>query len=239
VDDFAGFKALSFDCYGTLIDWESGILAQLVPWAQRHGVDARPEDLLAAFGSTETIVETEHPTMRYPDVLATVLERVGDRFGATPTAAECADFGASVPRWPAFPDSADALARLQQRFALVILSNVDRASFAASNERLGVEFDLVLTAEDIGAYKPSPVNFAALLQGVARIGVGQQELLHVEESLYHDHEPAAEIGLPSVWIHRRHGRGGAGATAPPKDPATAPERRYTSMADFAAAAVPR
>ena len=238
MDDVAGFKALSFDCYGTLIDWESGILAELVPWAQRHGVDARPEDLLAAFGATETIVQTEHPTMRYPDVLATVLERVGDRFGVTSTPAERTDFGASVPRWPAFPDSAEALARLQQRYALVILSNVDRTSFAGSNERLGVEFDLVLTAEDIGAYKPSPVTFAALLQGVARLGIGENELLHVAESLYHDHEPAAEIGLPSVWIHRRHDRTGAGATAPPKDPATAPEWRYTSMADFAAAAVP-
>ncbi len=235
---FAGFKALSFDCYGTLIDWESGILAELVPWAERHGVDAGPEDLLAAFGATETIVETEHPTMRYPDVLATVLELIGERFGVTTTAAERADFGASVPRWPAFADSVDALARLQQRFALVILSNVDRASFAASNERLGVEFDLVLTAEDVGAYKPSPVNFAALRQGVARLGVGEHELLHVAESLYHDHEPAAEIGLPSVWIHRRHDRAGAGATAPPKDPAKVPERRFTSMAEFAAAAVP-
>ncbi|CAN5805869.1 haloacid dehalogenase type II [soil metagenome] len=236
-DDFPGFRALSFDCYGTLIDWETGILTELRPWAAGHGLEARPDELLAAFGATETAVESEHPTMRYPDVLGLVLERIGARFGIAASPDECADFGASVGRWPAFADTTDALARLQERFMLIILSNVDRASFAVSNERLGVEFDLILTAEDIGAYKPSPVNFAALIQGVATLGVSQHELLHVAESLYHDHEPAAEIGLASAWIHRRHDRSGSGATAPPKDAATAPARRYESMATFAAAAV--
>jgi 2-haloalkanoic acid dehalogenase type II len=238
VDDYAAYRALSFDCYGTLIDWESGILAQLQPWAAQHDVEAPPEQLLAAFGAIETVVETEHPTMRYPDVLGEVLARIARAYDLEATPAEQAEFGASVGDWPAFPDSAAALARLSRRFALVILSNVDRESFAASNERLGVEFDLILTAEDLGAYKPSPVNFAGLVHGVAQLGIAEHELLHVAESLYHDHEPAREIGLDSVWIHRRHGREGSGATAPPKDPAAVPERRFESMEAFAAAAVP-
>jgi 2-haloacid dehalogenase len=237
VDDYSAYRALSFDCYGTLIDWETGILAELQPWAARHGIDADADALLAAFAAHETTVEMEHPTMRYPEVLGEVLGRIGAGFGATAMPAERADFGASVGRWPAFPDSAEALAHLQERFALVILSNVDRASFALSNERLGVEFDLILTAEDLGAYKPSPVNFAGLVQGVAHLGVPQHELLHVAESLYHDHEPARQIGLASVWIHRRHGRQGTGATAPPTAPTSVPERRYPSMAEFAAAAL--
>jgi len=238
VDDYSAYRALSFDCYGTLIDWESGILAQLQPWADLHGIEVGPEELLAAFGAAETLVESEHPTMRYPDVLGEVLARIASAYDLEATPAEQAEFGASVGDWPAFSDSADALARLQQHFALVILSNVDRDSFAASNERLGVEFDLILTAEDLGAYKPSPVNFAGLLQGVAQLGIAQHELLHVAESLYHDHEPAREIGLDSAWIHRRHGRSGSGATSPPRDPAAVPERRFESMQAFAAAAVP-
>ena len=130
------YRALSFDCYGTLIDWESGIAAELAPWAERHGIMAGREELLAAFGSGETGVETEHPTMRYPDVLGVVLDRIAARFGTTATAAERERFGSSVARWPAFPDSAEALARLHERCRLVILSNVDRASFAASKDVL-------------------------------------------------------------------------------------------------------
>ena len=144
-----------------------------------------------------------------------------------------AAFGASVGRWPAFADSAEALARLHRRFRLVILSNVDRASFAASNHHLGVEFDLVLTAEDVGAYKPSPRSFPALLEGISSIGVSRDELLHVAQSLYHDHEPARAVGLPSVWIDRRHDREGFGATPAPRADDVAPDWTFPSMAAFA------
>ena len=237
MNSFDPYRALSFDCYGTLIDWETGIAAELVPWAERHGVAAGREELLAAFGSIETGVEQEHPTMRYPEVLGTVLDRIAARFGTSAPAAERESFGASVARWPAFSDSAEALARLHEQCQLVILSNIDRASFAASQTLLGIDFDLVITAEDVGSYKPDPANFTALLRGVEDLGIRSGELLHVAESLYHDHEPARAIGLDSVWIHRRHDRAGHGATAQPSS-SWVPERRYASLIDFAEAFCP-
>ena len=237
MSDDRRYRALSFDCYGTLIDWETGIAAELVPWAERHGVAAGREELLAAFGSIETGVEREHPTMLYPDVLGIVLDRIAARFSTSATPAERESFGASVARWPAFPDSAEALARLHERCRLVILSNIDRASFAASQTLLGTDFDLVITAEDVGSYKPDPANFEALVKGVGGLGISSDELLHVAESLYHDHEPARAIGLDSVWIHRRHDRGGHGATSPPST-SWVPERRYASLTEFAEAFCP-
>ena len=233
--EFDGFRALSFDCYGTLIDWETGITAELERWAAAHSVAATPAELIEDFGRFETVVETEQPAARYPDVLATTLDRIAERHDTTATNEERARFGASVGNWPAFPDSADALRRLKERFKLIILSNVDRDSFAASNTRLGVEFDLILTAEEIGSYKPDRRNFTALLDALGGLGVTQDELLHVAESLYHDHEPAIALGLPSVWIHRRHGKEGHGATAPPTG-AVNPRWRFPSMTDFADAA---
>jgi 2-haloacid dehalogenase len=235
MSEFARFRALSFDCYGTLIDWEAGIATELGRWAESHGVGATESELVADFGRFENDVEREHPAGRYPDVLAMTLDRIAEHHGAQATDAERASFGGSVGSWPAFADSADALARLKERFQLIILSNVDRASFAASNERLGVEFDLVITAEDVGAYKPSPQNFTALLDAIGTIGVTKGQLLHVAQSLYHDHEPAAAVELPSVWIDRRHDQNGFGATPPPAGAVT-PTWQFPSMAAFAEAA---
>ena len=232
MSDFDRFAALSFDCYGTLIDWEAGIVEASRPWAVRHGIG--DDALLEAHAAHETAVQSEHPTMRYPDVLRATLQRVADDLGVDVTDDELAALAGSVPDWPAFPDSAAALAALQQRFRLIILSNIDRASFAASARRLGVEFDLVITAEDVGSYKPQPANFEALLDAVPRIGVERTELLHVAQSLYHDHVPAKAAGLPTVWIDRRHDRTGTGAT-PAAAPVT-PDWRFTSMAAFAEAA---
>ena len=133
-------------------------------------------------------------------------------------------------------DSAAALRALRGKYRLIILSNVDRASFGASNARLGVEFDLIVTAEDVGSSKPAQANFDALMDGIATAGIAAGQLLHVAESLYHDHEPAQLRGLPSVWIHRRHDKKGLGATAAPKTDVE-PVWRFESMADFAAAAL--
>jgi 2-haloalkanoic acid dehalogenase type II len=230
--EFDDFRALSFDCYGTLIDWETGLSAELERWASVHGTDATSAELIESFGRFENEVEDEHPTALYPDVLAMTLDRIAAHYEVTASADERESFGGSVGRWPPFADSPEALARLKERFKLIILSNVDRASFMASNERLGVEFDLILTAQDIGSYKPNRRNFGALLEAIGTIGVTRGELLHVAQSLYHDHEPAAAIGLPSVWIDRRHDQQGSGATRPPTSSVT-PRWRYPSLAAFA------
>ena len=232
--EFTNFEALSFDCYGTLIDWETGLLAVLGPWARARGLDLASEELLTAYAQVEAIVEAEHPAPVYPEVLARGMRLLGEHLGAEVTGEDAARLARSVPDWPAFPDSHDALAALGRRFKLIILSNVDRASFAGSNARLGVEFTSIITAQDVGSYKPSPRNFEALASEAARLGVRPGGLLHVAQSLFHDHVPAQRAGLPTVWIHRRHDRDGWGATPQPAAPVT-PDWEFPSMAAFAAA----
>jgi 2-haloalkanoic acid dehalogenase type II len=226
------FDALSFDCYGTLIDWETGLSEVLVPWARRGGVTASAEELLEAYASVEAEVEASHPAWPYPQVLAECLRRLGASLGAPVTSEDESRLAGSVPDWPAFPDSPDALAALGEHHKLIILSNVDRASFAGSNRRLGVTFTSILTAEDIGSYKPSPRNFEALLAEARRLGVDR--LLHAAQSLFHDHVPAKQAGLATVWINRRHGRSGSGAT-PLAGVSVTPDWEFPSMAAFAAA----
>jgi putative hydrolase of the HAD superfamily len=235
-DDLAelDFAALSFDCYGTLIDWESGIAAVLCDWAARRELDLDSEALLAAFADHEARAELQRPAELYPLILQRAMRGIGRQFGAQVTEADAAKLGQSVADWPAFEDSPGGLARLAERYKLIILSNVDRESFADSNRRLGVRFDAVLTAQDIGSYKPSQRNFDALLAEATRLGVSDGKLLHVAQSLFHDHVPAKRAGLPTVWIDRRHGRPGQGATPPA---AVRPDWVFRSIAEFADAAV--
>ncbi len=235
--EFGHFEALSFDCYGTLIDWETGLSAELRPWARRHSLLLDDAELFGAFAEFETAIEQERPGELYPAVLAETLRRIGGRYGVTVSDAEAGSFGSSVGRWPAFADSAEALSRLKARFKLIILSNVDRASFARSNERLGVQFDLIVTAQDVGAYKPSEQSFPALLERLGEIDVSRDRLLHVAQSLYHDHEPAKALGLRTVWIDRRHGAKGIGATPTPHRVEVVPDWRFPSLAAFADAAL--
>lgn len=226
-------QVLSFDCYGTLIDWEQGLADALMPLVGPHRPDIDREQLLAAYAAAEAAVEHEAPG-RYPEVLARAATRMAAALGVPLTDADRMRVADSVPMWPAFPDSAEALGRLKRRFRLIILSNVDNASFAASRERLGVIFDEVITAEDLGFYKPDPRAFDALLACVARLGVPPGHHVHVAQSLYHDHEPAQAAGLPTVWINRRHGRPGWGATPPPASAVT-PTWEYPTLAAFATA----
>jgi 2-haloacid dehalogenase len=209
------FKALSFDCYGTLIDWEAGIAAVLSPWAREQGLDVTDEELLLAYADNEASVEREAPSALYPDVLATAFRRTGDKLGGSVSDEWAQRLGNSVPDWPAFPDSTDALARLARHYQLIILSNVHRAGFAGSNQRLRGEFAAIITAEDVGAYKPAENHFRALDATLAELGLDRGELLHVAQSLFHDHVPAKREGLPSVWINRRYDRPGWGATPEP------------------------
>ncbi len=228
------FDALSFDCYGTLIDWEAGLAAALRDWANRRGLSMSDEDLLTVYNPCEAAVEAEQPAALYPDVLAESLRRVGAHLGTEVTDIDAEVIAGSVPDWPAFADSHDALVTLGERYTLLILSNVDRTSFAASNHRLGVEFTNIITAQDVGSYKPSPRNFDALAAEVDRLGIAPGRLLHVAQSLFHDHVPAKAAGLPTVWINRRHGRPGWGATPEPATPVT-PDWEFGSMAAFAQA----
>lgn len=226
------FDALSFDCYGTLIDWEEGLrtgLARVAALAP-DGPDA--DALLETYGEIEARTEREHLAMRYPDVIARSMAATGAAHGIAVPDALTKEIGDSVPGWPAFPDSQEALQRLKQRYKLIILSNVDRQSFAGSNARLGVEFDAILTAEDIGSYKPNPRNFEALLEKTSEMGIVKDRLLHVAQSLFHDHVPAKAAGLATAWIDRRAGKAGSGATPIPAN-APKPDRRFDSMAAFA------
>jgi 2-haloalkanoic acid dehalogenase type II len=228
------FEALSFDCYGTLIDWESGIAAILQPWANSRGLHPDREALLTAYSDHEARAEEEHPTELYPEILARSIAALGQQLGADVTADDAQSLAVSVPDWPQFSDSHDALTSLSKHFKLIILSNVDRESFAGSNRRLAVTFDSILTAQDVGSYKPSPANFDALLDETSRLGIAEGKLLHVAQSLFHDHVPAKKAGLPTVWINRRHDRPGMGATPAPAADVT-PDWEFPSMAAFAAA----
>jgi 2-haloalkanoic acid dehalogenase type II len=228
------FRVLTFDCYGTLIDWESGIHTGLLPLLRKGDIALGRDAVLETFARRESAQEEATPGMIYADVLTEVHRQLAAHWGIAATEAEHRTFGASVPDWPAFPDSTEALRILKQHYKLVILSNVDRASFAGSNRRLGIEFDAVYTAQDIGSYKPNPANFQYMLDHLAALGHGKGEILHTAQSLFHDHAPAKRFGLASAWIDRRHDQSGWGATMAP--PAGADyDFRFTSLAAMAAA----
>lgn len=209
--DISRFQCMSFDVYGTLIDWESGIIAALRPVLIAHGIDWADEEILDAFAQYETVAQ--HPYKCYTEVLKTVLRRIGEEHGFGPTRDELDAFGNSVPDWPACEDSADALASLKRHIKLAVITNCDDHLFAESNRKLGVEFDVIVTAEQARAYKPSLEPFHLAFE---RIGGQPERLLHVAQSLYHDHEPGKKLGLTTVWINRPSVREGLGA-APPAD----------------------
>lgn len=208
--DLDAFDTLTFDCYGTLIDWERGILEALDPVYAAHGVPLEPESVLEAFARHESELESG-TYIRYAQVLAQVLRLLGREHGFSPVDAETAAFARSVRDWPAFPDSGDALRRLATRYELVVITNCDDDLFNASSERLGVDFDRVITAEQVRSYKPSEQNFEVALDAIGR---PRERILHVAQSLYHDHVPAKHLGLSTVWVDRRRDRSGTGATPP-------------------------
>lgn len=224
----SNFSTLTFDCYGTLIDWEGGIVAAVRPWLASKGVTKSDDEILEAFANGELTQQRETPGMLYPELLTHTLHRMAASWGMTATDAEAAAFGDSVKDWPAFPDAAAALARLKKHYRLVILSNVDRTSFAHSNKKLGVEFDAVYTAEDVGSYKPNPANFKYMLEKEAAAGISAEKILHTAQSLFHDHVQAKAHGLISAWIDRRLDADGWGATMPPEAPVT-PDFHFPSL----------
>lgn len=233
--NLADYDALSFDCYGTLIDWETGIAAVLAPWAREAGLAMSDEQLLQAYAENEAQAARDTPGALYPDILSTAFVRTGETLDRRVSEEWASRLGDSVPQWPAFPDSADALASLARDHKLIILSNVHRDGFAGSNARLGVNFDSIITAEDVGAYKPASPHFEALDGALEQLGVPRSRLLHVAQSLFHDHVPARRHGLRSVWINRRHDRPGWGATPQP-DGDFAVDLEYPTLQAFADAA---
>ncbi|MGC0143456.1 HAD-IA family hydrolase [Pseudactinotalea sp. Z1732] len=225
------YRALSFDVYGTLIDWEAGIADVLTPWAATQGLALNEEELLVSYAANEAAVAREEPGWRYPRVLAEAFRRTGVDLNRTVSQGWANRLGNSVPQWPAFEDSAQALADLAQRYELIILSNVHRDGFTGSNEQLRGDFAAVITAEDVGAYKPADPHFEALETTLGDLGIERNRLLHVAQSLFHDHVPAKRHGLDSVWINRRHDRPGWGAT-PELAGGWDYQAEYPSMAAF-------
>ena len=225
------FKVLTFDCYGTLIDWESGMIEGLKPLTSKLGRELSRNEILEAHARHESSQQLQTPAKTYSELLAIVYKRLAEEWDASVSIEECLAYGQSVKNWPAFSDSAGALQYLKKHYKLVILSNVDNVSFAASNKKLEVAFDAIYTAEDCGSYKPSDRNFDYMLEKLKSLGVEKNEILHTAESMFHDHAPANRHGLASCWIYRRFEQDGFGATM---NPGEMPKYdfRFNSMADL-------
>lgn len=225
------FKALTFDCYGTLIDWESGMIAGLEPLTAQVSRALSRDEILEAHAFHESTQQRWTPAYRYSELLAIVYKRLAEEWEVSVTPQECAAYGQSVNDWPAFPDSAEALQYLKQHYKLIILSNVDNESFAGSNEKLQTKFDAVYTAQDVGSYKPSDRNFEYMREHIARQGLQDGDILHTAESMFHDHVPAKRHALASCWIYRRHDQDGFGATMNPGEMPSC-DFVFNSMADL-------
>ena len=205
--DLTRFKILTFDCYGTMIDWEGGIFAALRPILAAHGKELSDSALLALYAELEVTTE-QGEYLRYRDVLRSVVRGFGQRLGFTPTDAEIHSLPESLAAWQPFPDTVDALRKLGRRYQLAVMSNIDDDLFAVSASKLEVAFSNVITAQQAGCYKPC-MNIFRLAE--KKIGVSRDQWLHVGQSIYHDVIPAQSLGLATVWVNRRSPRPGAGA----------------------------
>ncbi|MEW5796210.1 MAG: haloacid dehalogenase type II [Candidatus Zixiibacteriota bacterium] len=219
------FEVLSFDCYGTLVDWETGILLAVKPVLRVHGVTVPDDTILETYAAIESDIEAG-PYQSYRNVLRQAMAKMCERFGFEAGDSEHIVIANSLTGWPPFEDTISALKALKNRYRLAIISNVDDELFEGTNRRLGVDFDHIVTAAQAGAYKPSLHVFDFALK---RIGCPAERLLHVAQSLYHDHAPAKKLGLSTVWIDRRHDRPGSGAT--PEAVAT-PDATFSDLASL-------
>ncbi|MHC5612726.1 MAG: haloacid dehalogenase type II [Nostoc sp.] len=206
--NFNQYKTLSFDCYGTLIDWENGIFGVLKPLLLAHNTNLDDEQILKLFTEFEAELE-KGEYIKYREVLNRVVQKFGDRFGFDPTADELNSLADSIQHWLPFPDTVEALRALKQKFKLVIISNVDDDLFAFSAKHLEVEFDQIITAEQAKSYKPSLNNFRVAIE---RIDLPLEQILHVAASLYHDIVTAKSLGLSTVWVNRRGDQKGVNTT---------------------------
>jgi len=207
---FEEFEVITFDCYGTLIDWETGIVSAARSILTAHGINRTDEEILEMFAAFESRIEAG-PYLPYRAVLQNVIEEFGNNLGFVPARAEVEQFALSIQHWPPFLDSTYALESLQKRYRLAIISNVDDDLFAFSEQHLHITFDWIVTAQQVGSYKPSLKNFTYAIE---HMGIPEEKILHVAQSLFHDIAPAKKMGLTTVWINRRHNKEGFGATPP-------------------------
>jgi 2-haloacid dehalogenase len=205
--NFAPYRLVSFDCYGTLIDWEVGIFAALRPILAAHGKTIADTDLLRLYSELESEAQQGefHP---YREILQSVVRGFGKHLGFNPTDSQARSLPESLPNWPPFPDTIAALGKLKQRYQLAVISNVDDDLFAPTARRLQIPFDYVVTAQQAHAYKPSLQIFKLAQQ---RTGVAPGQWLHVAQSVYHDLIPARSLGIATVWVNRPSSRPGSGA----------------------------
>jgi 2-haloacid dehalogenase len=196
--DFKQISHLTFDCYGTLIDWESGILASLSPLLESRGVKPAPVEILQRFANHEAELESKS-WQCYREILRQISRYVALEFGIHLSDAESARLPNSLGDWPPFPDTVRALQRLKQRFRLVILSNTDDDLFARTSSRLVVPFDQIITAQQLRSYKPAEAHFQ---EALLRLDVPVCQILHVAQSLFHDHVPAKRLGFRTALIRR-------------------------------------
>ncbi|RAH43081.1 putative haloalkanoic acid dehalogenase [Aspergillus brunneoviolaceus CBS 621.78] len=200
------YRLLTFDVYGTLVDWETGILTAFQPTLDKANAQFSRHHLLTVYHELEHAQQEQTPDMPYSELLTTIHPTWAGRLSLpAPSRDESIRFGESVGNWPAFPDTVDALKRLSKHYKLVVLSNVDRESFAKTNagSLQGFEFDLIITAQDVGSYKPDLKNFEHMLHAVKeKFGVEKSQVLQTAQSQFHDHYPARKAGIKSVWIER-------------------------------------
>ena len=205
--DFSRFEIITFDCYGTLINWEAGLLAALHRILSTHSKQVADPDLLKLYGDFEYRAE-QPPFVPYREVLGSVVRRFGTEFGFTPSDEDVRSLADSLPTWKPWPDTVAALRQLKTRFRVAILSNVDDDLFEGTRPQLEVAFDEVVTAQQAQAYKPSLKIFELAL---SRITAPAHRVLHVGQSVYHDVVPAQALGLATVWVNRPSARPGVGA----------------------------
>lgn len=230
--DVTTYRALSFDCYGTLIDWDTGLAGRLGPWAAAQGVATDMAELLGRFADAQFREQSIRPAKNYREVVGAAFDRLGEGAGVAVPVEDRAALVESIGSWPPFPDTLAALRSLKRRGQVLgVVSNVDRASFAHTHRLLGGLLDVVVTAEEVGAYKPDALMFEALVEAFAERGIDRSEILHVAQSRFHDIGPASAFGLDTVWVDRRAGRPGRGVTLPSE---AEPRLRVESLAELIA-----
>jgi 2-haloacid dehalogenase len=230
--DFRRFEVLTFDCYGTLINWEAGILGCLHRILAAHAKEAEDASILRLYGDFEANAERGEYQC-YRDVLHSVVTQFGKQFGFAPSEQEANSLAESLKEWKPWPDTVDALRALETRFRLAIISNVDDDLFAATRPQLQVDFAQIITAQQARAYKPSLKIFELAL---SRVGIPAHRVLHVGQSLYHDVLPAQSLGLATVWVNRPSARSGVGAVRAAEG---RPDLQVSSLAELGATCAPQ